>query len=100
MNAAASVALTVCGIVTQFASNAMTAFRPPITKLYAQGKVIEMQSLTLLALKAIMILYTIVAIPVFVECDNLLRLWLVEVPNMASAFCRIILISIFFETLR
>ena len=60
MNAAASVALTVCGIVTQFASNAMTAFRPPITKLYAQGKVIEMQSLTLLALKAIMILYTIV----------------------------------------
>ena len=100
MNAAASVALTVCSIVTQFASNAMTAFRPPITKLYAQGKVIEMQSLTLLALKAIMILYTIVAIPVFVECDNLLRLWLVEVPNMASAFCRIILISIFFETIR
>lgn len=100
MNAAAGVALTVSGIVTQFASNAMTAFRPPITKLYAQGKVIEMQSLTLLALKAIMILYTIVAIPVFVECDNLLGLWLVEVPNLASTFCRIILISIFFETIR
>lgn len=99
MNAAAGVALTVSGIVTQFASNAMTAFRPPITKLYAQGKVIEMQSLTLLALKAIMILYTIVAIPVFLECDYLLSLWLVEVPLHASMFCRIMLVSIFFETM-
>ena len=99
MNAAASVAITVCGIVTQFASNAMTAFRPPITKLYAQGKIIEMQSLTLLALKAIMILYTIVAIPVFLECDYLLSLWLVEVPFLASLFCRIMIVSIFFETM-
>lgn len=99
MNAAAGVALTVCGIVTQFASNTMTAFRPQITKLYAQDNVKEMESLTLLALKAIMILYTIVAIPVFLECDYILGLWLVKVPVLSSLFCRIMLISIFFETM-
>ena len=86
MNAAAGVALTVCGIVTQFASNTMTAFRPQITKLYAQDNVKEMESLTLLALKAIMILYTIVAIPVFLECDYILGLWLVKVPVLSSLF--------------
>ena len=99
MNAAASIALTVCGIVTQFASNAMTAFRPPITKSYANGDIIGMQSLTLFALKTIMILYTLVAIPVYIECDTLLNIWLVDVPPMASMFCRILLISIFFETM-
>lgn len=100
MNAASGVALTVSGVISQFASNAMTAFRPPIIKLYAQGDIIKMQDLTLLAIKAIMLLYTLVAIPVFIECDNLLSLWLVEVPNMTSVFCRITLLSIFFETIR
>lgn len=100
LNAASGIALTISGIVTQFASNAMTAFRPPITKLYAQKDIKGMQELTMLALKIIMFLYSIVAIPVFAECDNLLSLWLVKVPDMATVFCRIILISVFFETIR
>lgn len=100
LNAASSIALTISGIVTQFASNAMTAFRPPITKLYAKNDIKGMQELTMLALMTIMFLYSIVAIPVFAECDNLLSLWLVHVPDMASVFCRIIIISVFFETIR
>ena len=100
MNAAASVAFTVSGIVTQFSSNAMTAFRPQIIKKYASGDIQGMQSLTFLALKAIMMLYTLIAIPVFLECDYILSLWLVEVPQMASIFCKILLISIFFESMR
>lgn len=100
MNAAVSVGLTVANVVNQFASNAMTAFRPPITKLYAQGDVIGMQNLTMLALKSILLLYAVVAIPVFVECDYLLHLWLVDVPEHSVTFCRIFLVSIFFEILR
>lgn len=100
MNASASIALSVSGIVTQFASNAMTAFRPPIIKLYANQEIKDMQSLTLLALKIVLFLYTLVAVPVFVELDYVLSLWLVEVPVMTACFCRILLISIFFETMR
>ncbi len=100
LNAAASVAFTVSGIVTQFSSNAMTAFRPQIIKKYASGDIQGMQSLTFLALKAIMMLYTLIAIPVFLECDYILSLWLVEVPQMAAIFCKILLISIFFESMR
>ena len=100
MNAAVSVGLTVANVVNQFASNALTAFRPPITKLYAQGDVAEMQNLTMLALKSILFLYSLVAIPVFAECDYLLHLWLVEVPQHSVIFCRILLVNIFFEILR
>ncbi len=100
MNAASSIAITVSGIVNLFASNAMTAFRPPITKKYAQGDVLGMQSLTLMAIKIVMSLYALVAIPVFIECDYLLSLWLVEVPYMTLTFCKVILIGIFFETIR
>ncbi len=100
MNAASGIALNVSGIVNQFATNAMTAFRPPIIKLYANGNTKYMQELTIMALVIISYLYLLIAIPVFIKCDYLLSLWLVDVPQYSSLFCKIVLISIIFETLR
>ncbi len=100
MNAASSIAINVSGMVNQFASNAMTAFRPPIIKLYANNDVKGMEQLTIMALAIISFLYMLVAIPVFVKCDYLLGLWLVDVPEYSSLFCKIVLINILFETLR
>lgn len=100
MNAASSIAINVSGMVNQFASNAMAAFRPPIIKLYATNDVKGMQELTTMALAIISFLYLLVAIPVFIKCDYLLGLWLVEVPQFSSLFCKIVLISILFSTMR
>ncbi len=100
MNAASSIAINVSGMVNQFASNAITAFRPPIIKLYVSRDVKGMQELTTLALTIISYLYMLVAIPVFIKCDYLLGIWLVEVPKYSSLFCKIVLICILFETLR
>lgn len=100
MNAAVSIGLTMANVVNQFASNVTTAFRPQIIKLYSQNKKEEMRSLTILAIKIIIFIYSLVAIPVYVEAENLLKIWLVEVPTNAVVFCRIFLISIFFETIR
>ena len=100
VNAAVGIATTVSGIVNMFASNAMMAFRPQITKLYAKGDVLEMQRLTRLAFKIISFLYLVVAIPVFLECEFILSVWLVKVPQYAVVLCQTILISIFFEILR
>ena len=100
VNAAVGIATTVSGVVNMFASNAMMAFRPPITKLYAKGDVLEMQRLTRLAFKIISFLYLVVAIPVFLECEFILSVWLVKVPQYAVVLCQTILISIFFEILR
>ena len=100
MNAAASVGLTVANVVNLFASNVMTAFRPQIIKFYSQGKKEEMRSLTIMALKIIMLIFSLVGVAVFVEADKLLDLWLVEVPECSATICRLFLVSIFFETIR
>lgn len=100
MNAAVSIGLMVANVVNQFASNVMLAFRPQIIKKYSVGDKQGMSSLTILAIKIIMFIYCLVAIPVFVEVENLLEIWLVDVPEHASVLCRLLLISIFFETIR
>jgi len=100
MNAAVSIGLTVANSVNRFGANIMVAFRPQIIKNYSQGNKEEMKKLTILAIKIIMFIYCIVAVPVYVETENLLELWLVKVPEHAVVFCRLFLISIFFETIR
>ena len=99
-NAAASVATTISSVVTGFASNIMTAFRPQITKSYAQKDIAQFQSLLLWAIKAILLIYAFIAIPVGFAIKEVLSLWLVEVPPYADVFCRLLLVSIFFQTLR
>lgn len=99
-NAAASIGTTISGVVTGFASNIMTAFRPQITKSYAQDNIPEFQSLLSWAIKSILLIYSLIAIPVGFAIDEILSLWLVEVPVYADVFCQLLLISIFFETTR
>lgn len=99
-NAAASVGTTISGVVTGFASNVMTAFRPQITKSYAQENIQQFQSLLLWAVKSILLIYLLIAVPIGFCIREILSLWLVEVPAYADIFCRLLLISIFFETLR
>jgi O-antigen/teichoic acid export membrane protein len=99
-NAAASIGTTISGVVTGFASNIMTAFRPQITKSYAQDNISEFQSLLSWAIKSILLIYSLIAIPVGFAIDEILSLWLVEVPVYADVFCQLLLISIFFETTR
>ena len=99
-NAAASIATTISGVVTGFASNIMTAFRPQITKSYAQGEIQQFQTLLSWALKAILLVYALIAVPVGFAINELLALWLVEVPPCTNIFCQLLLISIFFETAR
>lgn len=99
-NAAASIGTTISGVVTGFASNIMTAFRPQITKSYAQDNILEFQTLLSWAIKSILLIYSLIAIPVGFAIDEILSLWLVEVPVYADVFCQLLLISIFFETTR
>lgn len=99
-NAAASIATTVSGVVTGFASNIMLAFRPQITKTYAAGNHAEFQRLILWAIKAILLAYAFIAIPVGLLAHDILDIWLVEVPDYTVVFVKLLLISIYFETLR
>ena len=93
VNAAAGVAGTVTGIISGFANNVTTAFRPQIVKQYAQGNIAEMQQLLSNAAKFYILLYGIIMIPLFIEIESVLRLWLGQVPPYTVTFCRAILIQ-------
>lgn len=99
-NAAASIGITISGVVSGFAGNVMVAFRPQITKSYAQGDIPQFEYLLLWAVKSILMIYLCVAIPVGVAIRSILSVWLVEVPVYTDVFGRLLLISLLFETLR
>lgn len=99
-NAACGIAVTVASMISSFANNVITAFRPPITKSYAQNRFDEVQVLTIMAVKLAVFMLALVAIPAGIELDYLYRLWLVEVPEGSVLFSRLILIAILFEIIR
>lgn len=99
-NAAATVGTTVSSAITGFSSKVMTAFKPQITKSYAQNNISQFQSLLLLAMKSMLLIYSLIAIPTGFAIKEVLDIWLVDVPLYADIFCILLLISIFFDTIR
>lgn len=95
-NAASSVATTVQGTITSFATVVVQAFRPPIIKSYALGDIKKMEEQSCNALKFVILLYGIMAIPVIIEMPYLMRLWLESVPEKAVIFCQILMLFMFF----
>ena len=100
LNSASGIATTVSNVVNSFSSNLLVAFRPRITKCYALGDIKTFQDLFIWSIKLILFVYALIAIPIFVEIDTILSLWLKHVPPYTSIFCRCILVNMYFETLR
>lgn len=99
-NAATGVATTVSNCVMALSSNTMTAYRPPIIKAYASSDFGKMEELMDQGLKLTYFLFVLFAIPVIVEADVLMRLWLKEVPPGAELFCRLMIVSLLVTTIR
>lgn len=87
-NASRSVAQTVNGAVQGFVSNFTVAFAPQITKSYAAGNVDYAVSLADRSTRFTWLMMIVFLVPVCVEADTLLTLWLGEVPTMAAVFLR------------
>lgn len=91
VNAARGVATQVQSVVIQFASNFQTALNPQIIKSYASKELCYMHSLIFRSSRFSFYLLFCLCLPVFIETDVLLRLWLKEVPEYSSVFLRLIL---------
>lgn len=99
LNAAASLAATADGIITGFAYNVVTAFRPQIIKQYAVGDKRNVEFLLGLALKVSLFLFAVFALPLATNAEMIIRLWLGSVPGHTVAFLRIILLSSAFQVI-
>lgn len=99
VNAARGIAVTVQSVVRNFSNNFQVAVNPQITKSYASGDIEYMHSLIYRASLFSFFLFFIIALPVFLEIDTLLSIWLVETPQYSSIFIQILLIISSIEVL-
>lgn len=91
-NAARGIAVQVDTQSQMFYQNFTTAVTPQIVKSFAAKDYKRFFDLVFESSKYSYFLYFIVALPLFLECDYVLSLWLVEVPELASVFIRSILV--------
>ena len=92
VNAAKGVAYKVQHYVNLFSSNYLTATRPQIVKLFAEGNIDKMKKLVVETSKISFYLLAIVAVPLFIETEYVLNLWLTEVPELTALFLRLIIV--------
>ena len=97
INAARGVAGSVSNIVSQFVFNFQTAMRPQIIKSYAQGDIKEMEKLVIYCAKYSSYLCMLFGIPLFIEADTILKIWLGNVPPYAEMFVRLSIIQIMIQ---
>ena len=98
-NAARGVSGQISGAVQGLTSGFQSAVNPQITKRYAANDSEATCRLLCESSKISYFLLFIIVLPVMMEADFILKLWLVEVPPMAPVFTRIILIESLFSTL-
>ena len=93
VNAARGIATTAGGAIYNFANNFMVASRPQIVKLCAVGDFQGMNSLVDRTSKFAGYLIGFIGIPLFLEMEYVLGLWLKEVPEYTVVFTRLTIIQ-------
>lgn len=99
VNAARGIAYQINMAVNQFVQNFMMAVNPQITKYYAENNITEMHKLIFRSSKFSFFLLSLLTMPIIVETNFVLSLWLVEVPEYAVIFTRLILIVALIDSL-
>lgn len=91
VNAARGVAVQVQGTIMQFSGNFQTAINPQITKTYSQNDLTNMHRLIFRSSKFTFFLLLCLSLPVILEADVILSVWLKEVPEYTAIFLRLML---------
>lgn len=97
VNAARGVAVQVQSAVSQFANSFQVAINPQITKSYAQHDLIQMHKLVFRSSKFTFILLFVMSLPIFMETNFILTLWLKIVPEWSVEFLRLMLCIIIID---
>lgn len=93
VNAARGIANQVLHSVHGFSSNFMMALNPQITQSYGKGDLNYMFSLVQKGARLSFCLMMVLSLPLIVNTDYLLHIWLTEVPEGSVIFSRLTLIT-------
>lgn len=91
-NAAGGVATQASGIISTFMNNVLSAFRPQIIKEYSVGNIARMSKLMFSECEILILLIGLIFVPLFINMDFVMELWLKNVPPYAVVFCKILLV--------
>ena len=93
VNAARGLSVTVNTFLLNFINNFQTAVNPQIVKLYAINEYDKLHRLVIYNCRIAEYLYLLIAIPIFIEIDFVLKFWLGDYPEYTPVFIQIILIQ-------
>ena len=99
VNGAKGIASNLDRVISQFGTNIDLAVRPQITKLYAQDKEREMISLAMKSTKYIYFVELLVSIPFLFRTNDILSIWLKEVPPYTALFVQLMALETLFTVL-
>ena len=91
VNAARGIATQIQGVVQQFVGNFQMALNPQITKTYAAGELQKMHSLMFRSARFSFMLLFFLSLPILLETNYILTLWLGIVLENTVIFARIII---------
>lgn len=92
VNAARGIAVQVENTVLQFVNNFTTAINPQITKSYASGDLDGMYKLVCRGAKFSYFSMLFLALPIIIEAEQILSIWLVDVPEYTVIFVQLSLV--------
>ena len=95
VNAARAIAFQVSGALNSFTNSFLTAVRPPMIKAYAEKRYDYLNSLFLSSSKLIFYGMLIIVIPVYMDIEIILNLWLDTTDAQTILFSRLMLIYTF-----
>ncbi len=91
-NAAKAIADKVNGAINGFSNNFMMAVQPQIVKTYANNGMEEMHKVIYLASRMSFFLMLILALPIAINADEILDIWLVEHSALTTSMLQLILL--------
>lgn len=99
LNAAWGIANQVNILISMFSQNLSQAAIPQITKNYGGGNTDRSSQLVFHISKYSFFLMLIPALPILLEADYILKLWLTDVPEYASIFIKLMIVYALIETM-
>lgn len=92
INAARGISVQINTAVTSFANNFMTALNPQIMKSYAIGDFDYMNKLIFKGARLAFYMLLLLSLPIIIEAETILKIWLKEVPDHSVEFVQLILL--------
>lgn len=99
VNTAKAISYQISNAINMFVQNFMTAARPQIIKYYAEHEKEKMLTLVFQSSKFSFLLLFILTMPVLLETDFILDIWLKEIPRYVVLFTRLVILIALIDAL-